>query len=429
MLFRRLVQSALLAAAALALSAGTAAAEPAVGVIRGINAGSSYSMLASFDTEKPGSFTDVKLVTGLGPGEKLADVDFRYHPNGELSPLPGPQLFGLTFKEGLEYSVRLYTIDLATGAATPVGPEFGQTPAGNTYGIDFNPSADRVRVVDDFDANFRVNPNNGALAVKDTNLNPAGHKVAGVAYDRVDQVIPPVVPNNTTAYAIDTSAGSLVTIGDLNGSPKSPNEGVLVNPKPLGVTVNPNTPVGFDIDRAGAAYASIVGGSGPGLYSVNLATGAAALIGALPVALNGLAIVPSAQPPPPPPGPDTAAPSIALAGVKAKLSFAALLKGVTVKATPSEPAALDGELLGAAKSAKLASFNLTLATKALPLAAGQRTIKLKPPRKLLGSPTKALKLRLQVTATDAAGNAGVATRTIKVTPPKPRKAKASRRGP
>jgi hypothetical protein len=426
--FRRLVHSALLAAAALAVSAGAASAEPAVGVIRGISAGSSFNLLASFDTEKPGSFTDVKLVTGLGPGEKLADVDFRYHPNGELSPLPGPQLFGLTFKIGIEDSLRLYTVDLATGAATPVGPEFGSTPAGNTYGIDFNPSADRIRVVNDLDANFRVNPNNGALAVKDTNLNPAGHKVAGVAYDRVDQVIPPVVSNNTTAYAIDTSASSLVTIGDVNASPKSPNEGVLANPKPLGVTVAPNTPVGFDIDRAGAAYASIVGGSGPGLYSVNLATGAAALIGALPVALNGLAIVPSAQPPPSL-GPDTSAPSIALAGVKAKLSFATLLKGVSVKVTPSEPAAIDGELLGAAKSAKLASFNLTLAAKALPLAAGQRTIKLKPPRKLLGSPAKALKLRLQITATDAAGNAGVATRTIKVTPPKPPKAKASRRGP
>jgi hypothetical protein len=219
---------------------------------------------------------------------------------------------------------------------------------------------------------------------------------------------------------------NLFTIGDVNGTPESPNTGKLLNPKALGVGVIANTPVGFDIDRSGAAFASIVAGSGPGLYSVNLSTGAATLVGALPVALNGLAIVPPAAVPPPPPGPDTSAPSISLAGVKSKLSFAALLKGVTVKVTPSEAAALDGKLLAAAKSAKLASFNLTLASKSLGLGTGARTIKLKPVRKLLGSPSKTFKVSLTVTATDAAGNEGTVSRTIKVKPPKPLKAKVSR---
>jgi hypothetical protein len=71
------------------------------------------------------------------------------------------------------------------------------------------------------------------------------------------------------------------------------------------------------------------------------------------------------------------------------------------------------------KSAKLASFNLTLAAKSLGLGAGQRTIKLKPGRKLLGSPHKPFKVRVRVTATDAAGDAATTTRTISVKPPKP----------
>ena len=100
------------------------------------------------------------------------------------------------------------------------------------------------------------------------------------------------------------------------------------------------------------------------------------------------------------------------------MSFAAFLKGVAVKVTPSEPAALTGELLGAAKKAKLASFTRTLAKKSLPLAGGQRTLKLKPKKRLVGRPSKAFKVRLRVTATDAAGNAGTATKTIKVKPPR-----------
>ena len=100
------------------------------------------------------------------------------------------------------------------------------------------------------------------------------------------------------------------------------------------------------------------------------------------------------------------------------MSFAAFLKGVVVKVTPSEPAGLAGELLGTAKKSKLASFTRTLAKKSLSLAGGQRTLTLKPKKRLVGTPSKAFKVQLRVTATDAAGNVGTATKTIKVRPPK-----------
>ena len=235
-----------------------------------------------------------------------------------------------------------------------------------------------------------------------------------MAYDRVDIPIPPVVASNTTAYVIGTNPSSLYTLGGLNSNP-TPNSGTLSNAKPLGVTLIPNAPVGFDIDRAGAAYASLDVGGQSGLYTVNLSSGAATLIGKLPEALSGFAIVPETVPPPPP---DTDAPAVGLTGVKSSMSLASFLKGVKAKVTPSEAAKLDGVLLVAAKSAQLASFNLTLATKSLKLASGARTLKLKPGRRLVGHPRKGFKVRLQVTATDAAGNAKVLTRTIKVKPPK-----------
>jgi hypothetical protein len=333
-------------------------------------------------------------------------------------PPPPSQLFGLSVFDGpTQDTIRLYTIDIATAAATPVAAGVPVLANGDRYGIDFNPTVDRVRVVNDGDENLRLNPTTSAL-FDDTNLNPPGEKVTSVAYDRVGS--PPMPGNTTTLFGISLSSNSLVTIGSVNGTPVSANTGMLLNPKPLGLTLALNSVPGFDISPSGIAFATLedaVGGV-PGVYTIDLNTGAATLTGALSQPLSSIAIVPQSAMPPVPAAPDTLAPTIVLAGVKRKMSFAAFLKGVAAKITPSEPAALTGELLGAAKKSKLASFTRTLAKKSVPLAGGQRTLKLKPKKRLLGRPSKAFKVRLRVTATGAAGNAGTATRTITVKPPR-----------
>ena len=51
---------------------------------------------------------------------------------------------------------------------------------GDDYGLDFNPTVDRIRVTNDADENLRINPNNGARAdtpTNDTNINPAGNQI------------------------------------------------------------------------------------------------------------------------------------------------------------------------------------------------------------------------------------------------------------
>lgn len=292
---------------------------------------------------------------------------------------------------------------------------------GDRYGIDFNPTVDRVRVVNDGDANLRLNPNTGgSVGPPDTNLNPPGQKVTSVAYDRVDIPVPPIVPNNTTLFGISLSSNSLVTIGSVNGSPLSANTGMLQNAKPLGLTLALNSVPGFDISPSGIAFATLEDAASglPGVYAIDLGTGVATLIGTMPQALSSIAIVPQSALPSVAVA-DTTAPTLALAGVRARMSFAAFLAGVVAKVTPSEPASLTGQLLGAKKKkGKLASFTRVLATKSLPLGSGRRTLKLKPKRKRVGRPSKAFKVRLRVTATDAAGNVGTATRTIRVKPPR-----------
>ena len=99
---------------------------------------------------------------------------------------------------------------------------------------------------------------------------------------------------------------------------------------------------------------------------------------------------------------------------KAKIKRASFLKGVRVTATPSEPVALEFELLGSARGATIArTFNLVLARRALPLAAGRRGVRLKPKRQLVGS-RRRFAAQLRITATDASGNRAVVTKTLKV---------------
>jgi hypothetical protein len=123
---------------------------------------------------------------------------------------------------------------------------------------------------------------------------------------------------------------------------------------------------------------------------------------------------PIVSPPPPTPLPDTTAPTLTVRGLKSKLTLKQLLKGASLTLTPSEPASLDVTMTGAATKATLArAFNLALAHKALPLAAGARKVKLQPSRKLIGTARK-FTVRVVIVATDRAGNARRITKTIAI---------------
>jgi hypothetical protein len=118
---------------------------------------------------------------------------------------------------------------------------------------------------------------------------------------------------------------------------------------------------------------------------------------------------------PPPATADTTAPTVTVSGLAKKLKFAKFLKGVSLKVSPSEASAFEVELIVKASRANVAKAgDLVLAVKSLARAAGQRSVTLKPNKKLLGGKKK-FTVTVRVTATDAAGNRRVATRKVSVT--------------
>lgn len=233
--------------------------------------------LLFFDASTPGTILNGVAVTGLQAGESLVGIDYR--------PATG-ELFGLGV---MGTTGRVYVINPITGFARSVAAVgFSTALGGSSYGFDFNPTVDRIRVVNDVEQNLRVNPNTGLLAGTDTNLSPPGF-VGAVAYTNNF-----VGATLTALFGIDVVSNQLVLIGGLTGIP-SPNGGVVTPVGPLGIDVNGD--VGFDIAPGGTAYLSATDAGGPGLfslYTVDLVTGAATLVGAIGngSTIRGLTVVP-----------------------------------------------------------------------------------------------------------------------------------------
>ena len=226
--------------------------------------------LLRFSADTPGVIISSVPVTGLLAGERLVGIDFR--------PATG-QLFAMGV---LNTGGRLYTLNLGTGVASLVGvgfalPQSAGVGLGVDYGFDFNPTVDRIRIVADSRDNFRVHPDTGGIAGVDTALT-AGAVITGAAYDRNYVFTPPQTATDTTLFAIDSNTDQLVTIGGINSNP-SPNGGAVAAIGPLGF--NTSNTVGFDIINGaeGTAYSLLTVGGQPGLYSINLASGAAIPIG------------------------------------------------------------------------------------------------------------------------------------------------------
>lgn len=209
-------------------------------------------------------------VSGLQSGENLLGIDFR--------PLNG-QLFGLGS------SSRLYLINPATGAATAVNAQPFAVPLnGNSFGFDFNPSVDRIRVVSDAGQNLRLVPDTGAVVdgntvlpgvQTDPNLNGATTAIEAAAYtNNFFGVAPITPPAATTQYTINTATDQLFI-------QNPPNAGTQTLVGALGVDLSSNT--GFDIvsqpATATPATNTAFALSDASLYGINLTTGAANLFG------------------------------------------------------------------------------------------------------------------------------------------------------
>jgi len=254
----------LAASAALALFA---AAAPAAQAER-FAAVDSSNRLYTFDDKQPGEWKRTSL-QGLAAGERIVGLDVR--PANR-------QLVAVTNRN------RLVTVSRAKRAVTPIGSAaFMPALAGTSFGFDFNPTVDRIRLVSSAGQNLRLNPNTGSVAFTDGTL---GYKDGDAAAGMGPAIVASAYTNSvagamtTTLYNIDSARDTLVIQAP-------PNDGVLTTVGPLGV--NLAGPVGFDISaRDGTAYvlARRVGAPRSRLYRVNLMTGAASQVGAVSRAPN-----------------------------------------------------------------------------------------------------------------------------------------------
>jgi len=244
--------------------------------------------LLKFDSATPGTVDSSISITGLAvpATETIRGIDFR-PATGELYAL------GINNAVGDDEG-RIYKLNVTTGVLTQVGvtPFKSDFQDGDDYAFDFNPSVDRIRVVTDRDENVRVNPNTGALAGSDSALSAGVNpQIVGLAYDHNFENA-----TDTTLYGIDNATDSLVTIGGINGVP-SPNGGVVTVVGALGVPFT-NFKVGFDIEgHTGTGYVVLrpTGSGLTSLFTINLATGAATLVGAVGgnPQLDGMTVAPA----------------------------------------------------------------------------------------------------------------------------------------
>lgn len=239
--------------------------------------------LVKFNAGQPRRLLARLPLQGLAPGEALVGIDFRV-ARGVLY--------------GLSDQGRLYTIDTATGRASRVGNGAPVALQGQRFGVDFNPVADRIRVVSDTGQNLRVHPDTGLQAAIDPPLHYAAGDPRQSSASRVLAAAYTYNKDNdklTTNYAIDQAAGTLVVQGTKEGvvPAVSPNAGWLQTVGPLGT--GPVEDAAFDIaDIDNAALATLRRGGRTQLHLVDLATGRARLLGTVGDGgpIRGLAIEP-----------------------------------------------------------------------------------------------------------------------------------------
>ncbi len=218
--------------------------------------------LQIFNFNTPGTPVS-KPITGLQAAENILGIDMR--------PATG-QLFALGSTS------RIYAINMSSGAATMVGTlPFTTLLIGTSFGFDFNPTVDRIRVVSNTGQNLRLNPNDGTVAAVDMPLNPGTPMIAGAAYTNS-------FPGATTTvlFDIDPSTDKVYT-------QTPPNNGTLVELGNLGVDAAGE--VGFDIGgTSNKPYALLNVGGTVRIYSVNITTGAVAQLSTFPNAARGFAV-------------------------------------------------------------------------------------------------------------------------------------------
>ncbi|MBA4107742.1 MAG: hypothetical protein C0485_18570 [Pirellula sp.] len=265
------MKRSLILAAALLASTSTVRAETLVAL-------TATNQLITFDSATPGTLASTVAISGLAAGDALVGIDVR--PANNI-------LYGFAVDTGAGGAAagvgRVYSINVGTGvatlAATLAADPADATPptpyssvSGTFFGVDFNPVADRLRVVSDTGLNLRINVATGltqldgaiAYAVGDANAGTPAQIYASAYTNSVAGAA------TTTLYNLDGSIGTLVT-------QNPPNNGTLNTVALASLAIFPDA--AFDISgQTGVGYVVLDGAT---LSTISLANGDVTQLGGI----------------------------------------------------------------------------------------------------------------------------------------------------
>ncbi|MFG2339785.1 DUF4394 domain-containing protein [Streptomyces yangpuensis] len=223
--------------------------------------------LVEFNVAKPSRTWSLGRISGLSGDTKLVGIDFR---------VQNEKLYGVGDQGGI------YTLNTTNAAAVKVS-QLTVALAGTAFGVDFNPAANRLRIISDIGQNLRHNIDDAAAplttTVDGTLTNPTTPPstaigVTGAAYT-----------NNDLNAATATTLFDLDTMADRISLQSPANAGTLAPTGSLGVDAALDA--GFDIHYNPATgvnhgFAAIGTAGTYRLYAVDVLTGRATDKGAFP---------------------------------------------------------------------------------------------------------------------------------------------------
>ncbi|MBT9494195.1 MAG: DUF4394 domain-containing protein [Paucibacter sp.] len=232
----------------------------------------SQNQLARIDTSNVAGAVNIDI-TGLASGDRFIGIDTR--------PKDG-KIYGITL------SNKIYTIDEMSGAASFVaGLSNAVIQANQGWGLDFNPVADAgtgasLRLIGSAGNNYAVNATTGAVGNLAAMIAP-GYSAVAYTNSMPGQL---TAPASTALYYINSASDTLSMASSAFNAPTITTVGSL------GLDVLRAN--GFEILGNGQAFAALNEDAGSslvtGVYSINLASGQAALLGTYSGTLSGLTV-------------------------------------------------------------------------------------------------------------------------------------------
>jgi hypothetical protein len=251
--------------------------------------------------DDPPTYKDDLLVFGLTGAGRLVRFNvssLRTQLVGQITGLVSPDtaLIGIDFRvqDGLLYGVGngggVYTIDTNNAQVTFVN-SLTVPLAGTFFGVDFNPAADRLRIISNTGQNLRHNVNPGGITLADGTLtytpppidpttpaplSPPALGVVAAAYTNNDLD----ANTATTLFVVDSTMDQIAI--------QSPaNNGILVPTGKLGIGIDIKAVAGFDIFSdlfdgvtvRNRAFATLLMDRTYSFYQIDLLTGAATFFG------------------------------------------------------------------------------------------------------------------------------------------------------